>query len=128
MSPDFCTGNSSVRSARGDWQVFGNPERSLRLMRRYRFWESFAARIIGECRDLESCLERIGRRSGARGSGGALTAEQGRPPPALRSLFKPDLRNREPERLPIRRGRKIFDNFSPVIPVFQNRGVEKVSG
>ena len=44
---------------RGDWQVFGNPERSLRLMRRYRFWESFAARIIGECRDLESCLERI---------------------------------------------------------------------
>ncbi len=46
-------------ACRGDWQIFGNPEQSLRLMRRYRFWERFAARIVGECRDLESCLEQI---------------------------------------------------------------------
>ena len=44
---------------RGDWQVFGDPRESLRLMRLYRSAERLAETIIESCHDLETCLEQI---------------------------------------------------------------------
>ena len=44
---------------RGDWQVFGDPGESLRLMRLYRYAEHLAEKIIENCQDMESCLDQI---------------------------------------------------------------------
>ena len=44
---------------RGDWQVFGEPEESLRLMRLYRCAEQLAEKIIETYQDIETCLEQI---------------------------------------------------------------------
>ena len=45
---------------RGDWQVFGDPRESLCRMRLYRWVEHLAEKIIENCQDIESCLEKIG--------------------------------------------------------------------
>ncbi len=45
--------------ARGDWQVFGDPGESLRLMRLYRCAEQLAEKIIETYQDIETCLEQI---------------------------------------------------------------------
>ncbi len=45
--------------ARGDWQVFGEPEESLRLMQLYRCAEQLAEKIIETYQDMEICLEQI---------------------------------------------------------------------
>ena len=45
---------------RGDWQVFGDPRESLCRMRLYRWVEHLAEKIIENCQDFESCLEKIG--------------------------------------------------------------------
>ena len=44
---------------RGDWQVFGEPEESLGLMRLYRCAEQLAEKIIETYQDIETCLEQI---------------------------------------------------------------------
>ena len=44
---------------RGDWQVFGDPRESLRLMHLYRCAERLAEKIIESCQDMETCLDKI---------------------------------------------------------------------
>lgn len=44
---------------RSGWQVFGSPEKSLRLMKQYRFVEFLAGKILEKYQDLEKCLEKI---------------------------------------------------------------------
>lgn len=52
-------------SYRGDWQVFGAPEESIRLMKLFRTIERRAAGVLKNTRELEACLRELSTLSGS---------------------------------------------------------------